>query len=334
MIRSKQAFSAGALLCAVLASCGSIGEPLPPLLDIPGKVTDLRVAQRAEQAELRWTWPLLTTEGSTLKDLERFEVRALDIPSDAAPPPLDSFEQLAEPIAVVEGAALSDAGAGGEVLVEVDLTDRLEKRTAFAVRGVSSRGKTGPWSDYVVRAILRPAEAPAQPQAEATAAGVRLSWPAVDRAARYVIERRTEQAYAVAGTTDRAEYLDESSPWEVELRYRVRSQVGEGEGAVESEASPPVTITAVDVFPPAPPRLLRAVMAGETIELTWSASPEVDIAGYVVERNGEPAHEDLLETPAFSDASAVRDAPIEYRVRAVDAKGNRSEPSDSVLVNN
>ncbi|MEZ5396886.1 MAG: hypothetical protein R2724_29450 [Bryobacterales bacterium] len=149
----------GSVFCAflLLVGCGSVGEPLPPLLNIPGKVADLHVSQTADEAELRWTWPLLTTEGSTLRDLEKFEVFALDIPSDAPAPPLDAFEQLAKPVVIVEGTALPEAGAGAPVLAEADLTDRLGKRTAFAVRGVSSRGKTGPWSDFVIREVLRPA---------------------------------------------------------------------------------------------------------------------------------------------------------------------------------
>lgn len=319
------------ILIFTLAGCGSVGEPLPPLLNIPGRVSDLRVDQTADRGELRWTWPLLTSEGSTLRDLEKFEVKALDIPADAGPPPVDAFEQLGTVVSVVEGEALPEAGAGGEVSVEISLAERLEKRTAFAVRGVSSRGKTGPWSDFVIRQILRPASALEKPETEATAGGVRLRWAAVERAARYVVERRGEQGYEIAGTTDRNGFVDAAAPWDEPLVYRVRSQVGEGAGAVESDPSPEVEITLTDTFPPAAPRLLRAVSAGETVELTWAASPEDDVAGYVVERNGEPLHEGLVETPAFSDGAPLREAPSEYRVRAVDEKGNRSEASEPAV---
>jgi hypothetical protein len=317
-------------LLVVLAACGSVGEPLPPLLNIPAKVTDLQVAQLADEAELRWTWPLLTTEGSTLRDLDKFEVRALDIPVDAGPPPIEAFQRLGKTLAVVEGGALPESGAGGEVVVRASLADRLGLRTAFAVRGVSSRGKTAPWSEYVIREILRPAAAPGKPQAESVAAGVQLNWDAVDGAAGYSVERRTgaDGEYLAVGSTDRTEYLDEAAPMESALAYRVRSQVGAGAGAVGSKPSPETAIAREDVFPPAVPAELRAVAADDAVELIWSAARDADLAGYEVSRNGEPAHEGLIAAPAFRDESPA--AANEYRVRAVDKKGNRSELSDPV----
>ena len=267
-----------------------------------------------------------------LRDLESFEVVALDIPADSEGPPIDAFEQLGQQVAEISGVELPQDGPGAAVSIAIDLSERLDKRTAFAVRGVSSRQKTGPWSDYVIRDILRPAAVPERPEAEAVREGVRVSWTPADRAVRYVLERRVGDELEVAGTTDRSEFVDSSAPWETEIHYRVRSQVGEGMGAVESAPSAEIAITPIDTFPPAPPRLLRAVAAGESVELTWAVSPEEDIAGYIVERDGEALHPDLLQSPSFSDTAPRVDAASEYRVRAVDRKGNRSEPSDPVTV--
>ena len=330
MSRAPLAVLAAALLCS---GCGSVGEPLPPLLNIPAKVTDLRVAQLGGDAELRWTWPLLTTEGSTLRDLERFEVVALDIPEGGGPPPIEAFEQLGKTIAVVAGDALPTAGPGAAVEARASLADRFGKSTAFAVRGVSSREKASPWSDFVIREVLHPADAPPQPRAESTAAGVELSWPAVDRASRYVVERRTGDGagFTVLGSTDSDRYVDETAPLEIPLAYRVRSQVGEPSVAVDSKPSPEIAITRPDVFPPAVPAGLRAVGTADAVELTWSSVRDADLAGYEVLRNGEPAHEGLLTTPAFRDSAPRRDGPNEYRVRAVDGRGNRSEPSEPAV---
>jgi hypothetical protein len=326
--REPLAVAAVALLAF---GCGQVGEPLPPLLNIPGKVTDFRVAQVADKAELRWTWPLLTTEGSTLKDLEKFEVFALDVPADSGPPPVEAFEQLGKPVAVVEGDELPATGAGATVATEIDLSDRLEKHTAFAVRGVSSRGRTGPWSEFAMRNVLRPVAAPAKPDAESTAGGVELRWDPVERAARYIVERRAgeDAEYQAVATTETPGFVDASAPLDKPLEYRVLAQVGEGDGAVPSQPSATSRITHRDTFPPAVPGNLRAVATADGVELTWSAARDPDLQGYEVIRNSEPAHEGLLQAPAFHDASAKREGANEYRVRSVDQKGNRSELSEA-----
>ncbi len=318
--------------CLFALGCGSVGEPLPPLLNIPGEVEDLSVSQAAATARIRWTWPPHTTAGATLRDVARFEVMALDLPADAPPPSAEAFEQLGSRIARIEGDALPEAGPGSEIRIEADLEERLGKRTAFAIRAVSGRGRAGAWSPYVIRDILRPADPPVAPRLESTAAGVRLSWPEVERAARYVVERRTEEGYGPIATVENNDYLDAAALWDELMAYRLRAQLGEGDGAVDSLPSPPAEITPTDTFAPAPPRLLRAVVTDGSVELTWAAAVEPDLAGYVVERNGEPAHEGLLATPAFRDASGLPSEPVEYRVRAIDAKGNRSEPSEPVRV--
>src|SRR5258708_12990320 len=56
----------GALLLIVLSACGKRGDPHPPLPVIPKATSDLVVAQRGGKVLPSWSYPSLTTPGTTL----------------------------------------------------------------------------------------------------------------------------------------------------------------------------------------------------------------------------------------------------------------------------
>jgi hypothetical protein len=118
--------------------------------------------------------------------------------------------------------------------------------------------------------------------------------------------------------------------------YLVRAVAQFGPDAVESLDSNGAIITAMDVFPPAPPQGLVAVIVPATlgvptyVELSWSISPEADLAGYEVYRSeqpdtqGERMNSELLSAPTFRDMNVTAGQQHFYRVRAVDHAGNES----------
>jgi fibronectin type 3 domain-containing protein len=95
-----------------------------------------------------------------------------------------------------------------------------------------------------------------------------------------------------------------------------------------------VCVTPEDRFAPTPPKGLSAVGSEGAVGLIWEASPDADLAGYLVLRAeaGKPpavlTNEPLKET-TFRDATAVPGVRYTYTVVAVDTVGNRSEPSNS-----
>lgn len=119
-------------------------------------------------------------------------------------------------------------------------------------------------------------------------------------------------------------------------RYVVRSVAQFGADMVESLDSNDAIVSVMDIFPPAAPQDLVAVIVPATlgaptyVELSWSISPEADLAGYQVYRSEQPdaqgqlLNSELLSVPTFRDINVTAGQRYFYRVRAVDHAGNES----------
>lgn len=306
-----------AACCPLLLGCGQVGEPLPPLLKIPARVDGFEARQFEDRVLVRWNPPLLTTEGAALENLDRVVVYAVEIARDNPPA---SPEALAPYFKVV-------AEAEGET-TEVDLpaSDRFGQRTAFAVQAATTKGKLSPWSEVAVLDLKQPPASPTDLRAEAFENGVRLAWAAVEGAAGYVVERAAADGeFEPVAEPSVPQVDDATAEFDVDYRYRVRARADSATGAVPGPASEAVSITPQDSFAPAAPTGLRAIRTPQSVELSWAASSEADLAGYRVELAGAALHEGLLTTPAFSHSGAPASAA--YSIIAVDDDGNASEAS-------
>jgi len=139
-------------------------------------------------------------------------------------------------------------------------------------------------------------------------------------------------------------YSDAQSEFGETYVYSVRSVLNNSGANVESADSNFLTITPRDTFPPAAPAGLVAVYvpaagaAPEHVDLSWSISPEPDLAGYQVYRSeesgtqGTRVSKQLLLTPAFRDMNVVPGRRYFYTVTAVDRFGNESAPSATASV--
>ena len=74
----------GAAACAIVfvSGCAYVGDPKPPTLDIPQRVTDLRATEYGAKILVGFTLPPLTTEGLGLTGVEsiRKSMRATLVP--------------------------------------------------------------------------------------------------------------------------------------------------------------------------------------------------------------------------------------------------------------
>ena len=155
-------------------------------------------------------------------------------------------------------------------------------------------------------------------------------------------EAKLQSPLELHGVTPSASYRDTQFQFGHTYVYSVRS-VGQFESEpVESADSKLVVVSPRDVFPPAPPQDLVAVVVPATaqaharIEVSWSISADPNIAGYNIYRSEaegggrQRLNNDLLLTPVFHDMSPVPGRSYIYTVTAVSRDGNESERSAAV----
>jgi hypothetical protein len=118
--------------------------------------------------------------------------------------------------------------------------------------------------------------------------------------------------------------------------YVVRTVKAFGPLQEESEPSPAACITPRDIYPPAAPRGLTAVVNAGVVSLIWEPNTERDLDGYFVLRAEapgatlQPLTRDAIHDTTFNDKTVKPGVRYVYAVVAVDKAGNASEPSNRV----
>ena len=328
------------LTCALfLLGCGSVGPPLPPLLNIPERSDDLSARQTTEGVVLEWTWPALTTEGMPLRNLSEFAVHGLEIGRPSQVPPRERFERNSTLVASLEDADLEPFGPGEKVRLIFPAQPLLGKTFAFGVRGSSRRGRRSGFSELVIIQVVEPPGLPGAPVVTVGQDAIAIKWQAAERASAYRVFRGTESGgpFDEIGRTRETTLHDPNFRWRQRYYYRVRSFGQSATGEVEGPDSSIVDVFTQDTFPPRPPLELRTVVTQRSVELSWQPNPEEDFAGYRVwrtEASGEAValNDELLESPTYSDQAIERGQSYRYALSAVDHDGNESERSEAVTV--
>ncbi|UCF81423.1 MAG: hypothetical protein JSV08_03165 [Acidobacteriota bacterium] len=238
-----------------------------------------------------------------------------------------------------------DAGQGGGGAVAKEVFYGIEIR--------NERGRRSPFSKIERIFPKLYAEPPQVLEAAVTEMAVHLRWehamPAVEEPSApsppigYVVLRHTVRPGAPGAGEAPPERLtpepvegnwfeDEKFRFDQTYVYRVRSVVPEGAESLDSET---VTVTPIDVFPPAVPQGLSASVEEEGVRLFWFPNKEEDLAGYHVYRAGDDGAfaritAEPFSSTIFEDSTVEIDRRYRYRVTAVDGAGNESTPSESV----
>jgi fibronectin type 3 domain-containing protein len=312
-----------ALAALAASGCGYVGEPLPPLANIPARVSDLTAVQRGSRILAQFTLPPITTEGVTIRSPLELDLRI----GESEAPFRD--EEWAAHARKAPGGSVS----GGIAKFEIPSAEWTGKQVLVAVRTTGNNGKPSAWSNFAAVPVVAPPETPSNVQANAVPAGVALTWDAHGSQFRVFRRTGTGDPETVA-TVEQPAWTDPATQYGQRYSYQVQTIMPLGQNReAQSEISATAEITPEDRFPPAVPAGLRAAASPSSVELSWDANTETDLDGYRLYRSapgGPPERIAVLAVPAYSDHAVEHDKTYRYEVSAVDRAGNESPHSAPV----
>ena len=359
------------LLLLVASGCGAPGQPTPPSPPIPVPVTDLNAHQSGDAALLEFTLPSKSTRGIRLNEVPTLEVWQGNLRPDGAPDPRSFHLVDTIPAAILATYVQEGKVSYPEPVPLEDLQTPSGKTVVYQVRTrVSERKASASSNDTTVD--LRPvAKRIEDVTPKVTEKAIQLSWtsptttsaraplPPIQEFQVYRGELDPSSAAAAQqnlhdaiwkvplvqiGVTPTPEYQDSTFEFDRTYAYVVRTVIREAGMLVESGNSLPAIVTPKDIFPPAAPQdVVAVVIPGTTpgtnaVDLSWAINVETDLAGYRVYRSesenvkGQLVTPELLPTPSFRDNQVVPGHQYWYTVTAVDRAGNESAPSAAAVV--
>ncbi len=342
-----------------LVGCANPGPPLPPSLELPRPVSDLRATRKGDKVYLFWTVPTQTVDRQNVvhrgdtricraagKEITDCGAGVGEVPPSQFPVTLAEKKKRGEKLPKVEASFIDTLPSS---LLQQDASAVI----TYGVEAYNSHDRTAGFSNQVQVPAIATVASPENFLAQVTAEGVVLSWsplpkPPDNEGLRYVIRiyRRPEDGKtdAIAGELplDATMLTDHGFEWEKTYNYRATvvteiAQPGKGEVALEGDDSAAIKVFAHDVFPPGVPSGLQAVATGvgqqPGIDLLWTPDTEADLAGYNIYRHeeggqAEKVNQGLVRAPSYRDTSALAGHTYFYSVSAVDVRGNESAPSD------
>lgn len=353
--------------------CGAPGEPTPPSPPIPAAVTDLSAQQKGDTAQLTFTVPTKTISGTRLKEIPACEVYRGEFRADGSPDAKSFRMVYTFPGTLVSGDMVDKQAQLFVPFAPEEAKSQPGHKLAYLVRTRVSAKKESADSNIIALAVYPVPEALGRVEATVTESAIELRWAAatrtsggeplasvsyrvyrgqldpaadqgaIDAAVKDLAHAKLKTKLSQIASTDTPSVRDSDFEFNQTYVYVVRS-VSTAASALESGDSTPVTVSPRDTFPPAAPvGLVAAQLSGDTagsavVDLSWSISPENDIAGYRVYRSeadgahGQPLLPDLIPTPAFRDTTVQTGHQYRYTVTAVDRAGNESAESTPVIV--
>jgi hypothetical protein len=348
-----------------LAACGTPGAPTPPRPVVPEAVSDLSARQIGSSVVLTFTLPRKSAEGELLSEPPQIEIHRGVIPAGAKPaddyrPPL----VLTIPSALVE-TYVAEGRVQYADPVRPEMTAGTGDRLVYGVKTRVSKRRSSELSNLVSLRVFPVPAAVSGLSASVSPTAINLQWtPATEPPGAAVVNYRVYRAEvepgaeaeaasnpaqakllaapALLAVAPSASYADTQIEFGKAYLYVVRAAATYDAEQVESADSSPAVVLARDTFPPAPPQNLIAILvpaggdAPARIELSWSISPEPDVAGYQVYRaepegtSPQKISRELLPVPAFRDMWVEPGKRYTYTVTAVDRAGNESGPSAPV----
>lgn len=354
-----------------LAGCGAPGEPSERKAPIPVAITDLAVSQQGNDIVLTFTLPKESIEHKPLKQIPAVEIYRSFEPTSGFPNSVSPSVALGQaallvtiPSEMVQHFTSHNQFRYVDAFIAENFSQNSGKDAVYDVHTRTSSKKVSASSNPVSVAI-RPAANPISDlKAEITRQAIVLNWTPPDRTLigaappipTYGIYRAESEAtpsdvaprpagpksaFAHIGDVSAPPFRDLQIQFGKKYSYSVRSIAQYEQINVESADSNFASVERRDTFPPsAPDGLVAALIPAQDqspvyLDLSWSISPDNDIAGYNIYRiEGTLAtrtklNQALLPTPAFRDMNVLPGRHYIYSVTAVNRAGNESPDSAS-----
>ncbi len=343
-MRTRQIVALAFLTVFLLVGCGRKGAPVVPVLIEPSPPADLQAQVRRQVVVLTWTRPTANVDGTVLKSLAAFRIsRQQQVPQASA------FSV----IATVKADKPENAIMSGNRYAFTDTSVAVGAKYGYQIESVNRHGIVGPPSEEATALVTVEIAASSDLRAEAGERTIRLSWSAPTRRADGSTIAEIQGYNIYRGTTPgrydsrpinrepvRTTWFQDSDLVNDRTYYYIVKAV-ENQQPPWQEGLPSSEVSAdpVDLTPPAPPQVVRAVPGpGALVSLSWEPNREPDLLGYLVYRsdalNRRPRR--LIETPfaapALYDRSVRSGGRYVYTVTAVDASSRRNESAPSAEI--
>lgn len=166
-----------------------------------------------------------------------------------------------------------------------------------------------------------------------TSDAISLQWsPSTDNIAvqGYRVYRNGVQV----GNVTTPQFTDTQLTPSTAYSYAVAAFDAAGNTSARSTTLTVATRAAPDTTPPsAPTGLSASALASTQVQLTWqTATDNIGVTGYIVQREGATLAQVNDRTVDYIDSTVVPQTTYTYVVRAVDAAGNVSQPSNATTV--
>ena len=354
MRRGARAVARAAVVAAALAACAKVGPPVAPEVRLPRAVSDLTATVTDGAVDLAWTNPSRRVDNTVIRDLAVARVYRTDDTGTGDPKPALVSGRRVAGYREIARIAL-DTPEKRRAATRVATTDRQDlafgRRYTYVVLTEDAQGRTGLPSSRVSVFFIAPPEAPRDLSGEPGDGQVRLRWRPPARLTDgseagadivYEVLRATAPEAPVESITPTpltaTELVDRDLENDRAYVYAVRALRTSGTTVARGAPSAAVTVTPLDLTPPSAPSNLVAVASGNTVRLSWSPSPEGDVALYIVYRAMEgAAFARIGAAPAPSTTFLDRDVAAgryRYVVTAQDrsSRANESARSNEVSV--
>src|SRR5271165_1732104 len=362
------------LASLLIAGCGAPGEPTPPSPPIPEAIADLTAEQVGDGALLTFTLPGKSVAKQRLTQTPTCDIFRGALRADGSPDPKTFRMVYTIPGALVAGYVIEKHVEFLDPISPEEIKAPAGGRVAYLVRTWVSPKKSSPDSNIVLLALVSVPQPISGVEARVTESAIELRWTApvqtsggaalgdfsyrlyrgqldgsldpaaMEAALKDLVHARWKVPLALLASPADNSYRDTDFEFDKTYVYVARTAVPANGGIVESADSEPAVVMPKDIFPPSAPQGVVGAVITENgtpspvVDLSWSISPESDLAGYRVYRSeregtrGDSIQPGLVATPAIRDTAVQPGHRYWYTVTAVDRAGNESAASTPAVV--